>query len=117
MKLVRLLVYVSSLFCALHLGAQPEAAPAAPAATPPAQTASDAQAATNTQAAAAIASGKAHACFARQYVRFSLGRLDQPGDACLTLPVQGALQRGESLASALKAIAFAPAFRQRGFGD
>lgn len=63
-------------------------------------------------------SGKAEACFARQYIRFAYGRReDDEVDGCALEAVRSSLQDGQSLQQAVRAPALSPAFRQRFLGD
>jgi hypothetical protein len=63
-------------------------------------------------------SGKAEACFARQYIRFASGRReDDEVDGCALEAVRSALQDGQSLQLAVRAPALSPEFRQRFLGD
>ncbi len=58
-------------------------------------------------------SGRAEACFARQYFRFTFHRVeDATSDACSLEGVRSALAKGK-LGDALLAIANSPSFRQR----
>lgn len=58
-------------------------------------------------------SGKAQACFARQYFRFTFGRWeDDRADGCTLERLRAALARG-TMADMFKEAAFAPQFRQR----
>ena len=58
-------------------------------------------------------SGKAQACFARQYFRFTFGRWeDDKADGCTLERLRAALARG-TMADMFKEAAFAPQFRQR----
>jgi hypothetical protein len=61
-------------------------------------------------------SGKAHACFARQYVRFTFARWENVStDGCLLEGLRKPLASKGSLADVLKAVALAPEFQQRSF--
>ena len=63
-------------------------------------------------------SGRPHVCLARQWVRFSLGRLENDDtDACMIEDVAQRLLDGESLGQALRQIALRPEFRQRAFTE
>ena len=63
-------------------------------------------------------SGKAEACFARQYIRFAYGRReDDQVDGCALEAVRSALHDGQSLQQAVRAPALSPEFRQRFLGD
>ncbi|MDB4976893.1 MAG: Cellulose-binding domain protein [Myxococcaceae bacterium] len=65
-----------------------------------------------------LSSGKAEACFARQYIRFAYGRTeDEEIDGCALESVRSALQSGKSLQQALRAAVLRPEFRQRFVGD
>jgi hypothetical protein len=65
-----------------------------------------------------LESGKAEACFARQYIRFAYGRReDDEVDGCALEAVRSALQDAESLQLAVRAPALSPEFRQRFLGD
>jgi hypothetical protein len=58
-------------------------------------------------------SGRAEACFARQYFRFTFHRLeDDDADGCALEGVRGALAQGK-LGDALLAVAMTPGFRTR----
>jgi hypothetical protein len=60
-----------------------------------------------------LESGKGEACFARQYVRFSLGRQEDPKqDGCLLEQIRRSLHGPKGLREALRAPALTPAFRQ-----
>jgi hypothetical protein len=62
------------------------------------------------------ASEKPHACFARQYFRFTFGRFEDPEvDGCALALVDDALDEGLPMAEALRAMALAPSFRRRSF--
>lgn len=59
-------------------------------------------------------SGKAHACFARTWVRYAYGRVEDPArDACVLEPLTGALRGGAPLVEVLRAVALTQEFRQR----
>ncbi|MDI3288593.1 DUF1592 domain-containing protein [Polyangium sp. 15x6] len=64
------------------------------------------------------ASPKPYACFARQYFRFTFGRLeDLNRDACALEEVKLALDEGMPMADVLRSIARSQAFRMRSFVD
>jgi hypothetical protein len=64
------------------------------------------------------ASDKPYACFARQYFRFTFGRLeDLNRDACALGEVKLALDEGKPMADVLRTIAQSKAFRMRSFDD
>ncbi|MDC0743094.1 DUF1588 domain-containing protein [Polyangium mundeleinium] len=64
------------------------------------------------------ASPKPYACFARQYFRFTFGRLeDLDRDACALEDVKLALDEGKPMADVLRSIARSTAFRMRSFVD
>ncbi|NUQ77450.1 MAG: DUF1592 domain-containing protein [Polyangiaceae bacterium] len=65
------------------------------------------------------ASEKPYACFARQYFRFTFGRLeDLDRDSCALADVKLALDEGKPMADVLRSIARSKAFRMRSFeGD
>lgn len=61
-------------------------------------------------------SGELHTCFARQYVRFSLGRPeDDQRDGCLLDDLTTRLDTSAPLAEVLRTIALRPEFQQRLF--
>lgn len=61
------------------------------------------------------ASGKAHACFARHYLRFTFSRWeDLSSDGCLLERLRQRLVKG-GIAEVLREIALAPEFQQRSF--
>jgi len=60
-----------------------------------------------------VASGKAEACFARQYFRATFGREEADEDACALERVEDALLEVGSMREALRAIAIDPVFRSR----
>jgi hypothetical protein len=63
-----------------------------------------------------IGSGKLEECFARHYVRFTLGLLADPafgGDSGTIGAIARLAQSGAPLADVFKEIAFLPAFKQR----
>lgn len=63
-------------------------------------------------------SGKAQACFARVYFRFTFGRAeDLTQDACALADLDAELEKGTDLGAVLARIALSPAFRQRNFGE
>ncbi|HVK68924.1 MAG TPA: DUF1588 domain-containing protein [Polyangium sp.] len=63
-------------------------------------------------------SPKPYACFARQYFRFTFGRLeDLDRDACALEDVKLALDEGKPMADVLRSIARSHAFRIRSFVD
>jgi hypothetical protein len=63
-------------------------------------------------------SGKAQACFARVYFRFTFGRAeDLTQDACALADLDGELEKGTDLGAVLARVAMSPAFRQRNFGE
>jgi hypothetical protein len=62
-------------------------------------------------------SGKAHTCFARQYVRYAFGTVEKAErDGCLIADLSAALRAGTSLAEAMKSLAHHPSFKTRDFG-
>ena len=62
------------------------------------------------------ASEKPHACFARQYFRFTFGREeDIDVDGCALKPIDDALDEKRPLVEVLRAVALSPAFRTRSF--
>jgi hypothetical protein len=62
------------------------------------------------------ASGKAHACFTRQWFRFTFSRWEDPKtDGCLLERLRRSLMRHDRLADVLRDIAMAPEFQQRSF--
>jgi hypothetical protein len=62
------------------------------------------------------ASGKAHACFAQQYFRFTFGRWEQTAaDGCTLERLRQQAGRGGSLQAVFKEAALTPAFQQRRF--
>lgn len=64
-----------------------------------------------------LESGKAEACFARVYFRFTFGRAeDVAQDGCALADLDKALLDGDDLGSVLKRVALSPAFRQKNFG-
>jgi hypothetical protein len=65
-----------------------------------------------------VRSGKGEACFARQFVRFAQGRMeDERSDGCALESIRTALAEQRSLRQALRASLLAPTFRQRFLGD
>jgi hypothetical protein len=59
-------------------------------------------------------SGKAHACFARQYFRFSFGRWEDPArDGCELERLRQTLTDTGSISEMLRTVALSPEFRQR----
>jgi hypothetical protein len=60
-----------------------------------------------------VASGKAEACFARQYFRATFGREETLEDRCAIDRVETVLQDGGSMREALRAVALDPMFRFR----
>jgi hypothetical protein len=61
-------------------------------------------------------SGKAQACFARQYVRYTFARWENLGaDGCMLERLRQPLASKGSLSDALKAVALGPEFQQRSF--
>lgn len=58
-------------------------------------------------------SGRAEACFAKQYFRSTFGRHETPEDACTVAQIETTLAEGGSLREALRAIALEPVFRTR----
>jgi hypothetical protein len=62
-----------------------------------------------------VDSGKADACFARQYFRFTFARWENDAADGCALEQLRAAARGGSLASVLRTIALSPQFRQRRF--
>ncbi len=65
-----------------------------------------------------VQSEKPGACFARQYFRFTFGRMESiDKDACVLADVKKALDDGESLATVLRTVALSSAFRQRTFAE
>lgn len=65
-----------------------------------------------------LESGKAQACFARVYFRFTFGRAeDLIQDACALADLDAELEKGTDLGAVLARVALSPAFRQRNFGE
>jgi hypothetical protein len=63
-------------------------------------------------------SGKAHACFARHYFRFSFGRFeDVQQDGCVLERLRAALVQSGTLSGMLREVALDPAFQQRNFAE
>ena len=63
-------------------------------------------------------SGKAHACFARHYFRFSFGRFeDLEQDGCALERLRSALVDTGTLSGMLREVALDPAFQQRNFAE
>ncbi|MBL8716619.1 MAG: DUF1592 domain-containing protein [Myxococcales bacterium] len=63
-----------------------------------------------------LESGRVQACFARQYFRFTFGRLeDDKKDGCALQAAAEATKGGKSVAEVLRQMALAPAFRRRTF--
>lgn len=60
-----------------------------------------------------LASGRAEACFAKQYFRATFGREEVAEDACTVEQVETTLLEGGSMRDALRAIALEPVFRAR----
>jgi hypothetical protein len=61
-------------------------------------------------------SGRLEACFSRQYLRYTFGRVeDVARDGCTIEPVRQTLARGGSMLDAMKTFLSQPAFRQRRF--
>jgi hypothetical protein len=61
-----------------------------------------------------VDSGKAPACLARQYFRFSYGRFEDPvSDGCALAQLHGALVDGGNLADMLREVALTPEFQSR----
>jgi hypothetical protein len=59
-------------------------------------------------------SDRPHVCLARNWVRFSLGRLESDeNDGCMIEDIAVRLTEGDSLAEALRQVALRPEFRQR----
>jgi hypothetical protein len=65
-----------------------------------------------------VRSGKGEACFARQFMRFSQGRMeDERSDGCALESIRSALVDQRSLKLAVRAPLLVSAFRQRYLGD
>lgn len=63
-------------------------------------------------------SGKAQACFARVYFRFTFGRAeDAAKDGCALADLDAQLEQGADLGAVLERVALGAAFRQRNFGE
>jgi len=63
-----------------------------------------------------LASPKPYACFARQYFRFTFGRIeDLDNDACALDDVKRSLDEGASLSEVLRSVALSSSFKQRSF--
>ncbi len=63
-------------------------------------------------------SAKPNACFARQYFRFTFGRMeDLASDACALADVKQALDDDRPLAEVLRTVALSAAFRERTFAE
>lgn len=63
-----------------------------------------------------LESGRVQACFARQWFRFSFGRLeDDKKDGCALKAASEATQGGKGIADVLQQMALQPAFRRRTF--
>lgn len=63
-------------------------------------------------------SEKPRACFARQYFRFTFGRIeDLDRDACVLAGVKEALDEDRPLAEVLRTVALSSAFRQRTYAE
>jgi Protein of unknown function (DUF1592)/Protein of unknown function (DUF1588)/Protein of unknown function (DUF1595)/Protein of unknown function (DUF1585)/Protein of unknown function (DUF1587) len=61
-----------------------------------------------------LSSGKAHACLARQYFRYSFGRWeDLAQDGCELERLREGLTQNGSISGMLRAVALSPEFRQR----
>ncbi len=61
-----------------------------------------------------VASGKASACLARHYFRYSFGRWENVAkDGCALEALRSALVDSDSLTAMVRAVAFAPDFRHR----
>lgn len=64
-----------------------------------------------------VASEKPHACFARQYFRFTFGREENLElDGCALKPIDEALDQKRPLVEVLRAVALSSAFRTRSLG-
>ncbi len=65
-----------------------------------------------------VESPKPHACFARQYFRFTFGREeDIDRDACALDDVKTKLDEGAPLAEVLRTVALSAAFKKRSFSE
>jgi hypothetical protein len=63
-------------------------------------------------------SPKLHACFARQYFRYTFGRMeDLNKDGCVLSDVKSALDGKAPLPEVLRAVALSPAFKTRSFAE
>ncbi|MDD9971579.1 MAG: DUF1592 domain-containing protein [Myxococcales bacterium] len=63
-------------------------------------------------------SGKAEACLARHYFRFTFGRFeDKTRDGCVLEALRQGLSEGGNLPRMLKEVALSPAFRSRSFAS
>jgi len=63
-----------------------------------------------------VESGRFESCLARQYFRFSFGRMEDPAtDGCALSALESAAQSGASLADVLRLSALRPEFRRRTF--
>lgn len=60
-----------------------------------------------------LTSGRAEACFAKQYFRSTFGREEATEDTCTVEQIETTLVEGGSLREALRAIALEPVFRTR----
>jgi hypothetical protein len=56
-------------------------------------------------------------CFTRQYFRYAYRRDEAPGDSCALGSVHELVSQGRPLSEALRAVALAPAFRERVVGE
>lgn len=64
-----------------------------------------------------LESGKAQACFARVYFRYTFGRVEiRKKDGCLLAELDQALRDGDDLGSVLRRVALSATFRQKDFG-
>ena len=60
--------------------------------------------------------GVFESCFARQYFRFSFGRVENEAkDGCALSTLEAAAQEGKPLGEVLKAVALEPAFQRRDY--
>ena len=65
-----------------------------------------------------VASKKLHACFARQYFRFTFGRIeDLDKDGCALADVKATLDSDKPLADVLRTVASSAAFQERSFEE
>jgi hypothetical protein len=62
-----------------------------------------------------LASDKPYACFARQYFRFTFGRVESNADGCALSALKAKLQEKAEFRTALKAIALDRSFKERTF--